>query len=480
MKAATLMIQGTASSVGKSLLVTALCRIFQQDGLRVAPFKSQNMALNSAVTPDGGEIGRAQAVQAEAARIPAEVKMNPILLKPESDRGAQVIVLGRPYGTMDSEVYSTKREELLGIIRESLEDLRSRFDLIVIEGAGSPAEVNLMDRDIANMKVAAIAEAPVLLAGDIDRGGVFASLVGTLELLGDDRDRVAGFLINKFRGNRKLLAPGLDFLEKKTQRPVFGVIPFLPDLRLSSEDSLEVPGEQGEGPLIAIVRYPYLSNFDEFRFLPDYGFRVIFAERPEDLAKAALVVLPGSKNVRHDLNWLETQGFASEIRRLAMAGTPVMGICGGYEMLGDRIDDPLGVEGPPEKVEGLGLLSLVTQFSFTKTTRQVMVEAGSWLPELQGVSLRGYEIHHGKAIATGEPAFTVEGIRDGLRKGKIVGTFVHGLFENPRFCEAMAQRLGARSGKVFDPYDRLADEVRAHLDMIALYRLLGLPVNALD
>ncbi len=405
MTARTLMIQGTASSVGKSLLVTALCRIFKEDGLRVAPFKSQNMALNSAVTPDGGEIGRAQAAQAMAAGIPPEVAMNPILLKPEGDRRSQVVVSGRPWGVMDAVAYHDRKGELLDIVSQSLGSLRERFDLVVIEGAGSPAEVNLMDRDLVNMRVAQMADAPVILAGDIDRGGVFAAFVGTLDLLGAHRDRVAGFVINKFRGSRELLEPGLDFLRERTGRPVFGVVPYLPDLRLEAEDSLEVPGPEGSGPAVAIVRFPFISNFDEFRYLPAAGLAVRYAEQASQLADARMVILPGSKAVRHDLDWMRSRGIDREIRRLAAAGIPILGICGGYEMLGERISDPLGSEGEPGTMRGLGLLPLGTTFGEDKTTRQVSAEVGAWLPELKGRELAAYEIHMGTTLHRGEAAF---------------------------------------------------------------------------
>ena len=484
MTARTLMIQGTASSVGKSLLVTALCRIFKEDGLKVAPFKSQNMALNSAVTVDGKEIGRAQAAQAMAAGLLPEVAMNPILLKPEADRRSQVVVLGRPWGALDADAYHERKEELLGIVRESLDSLRERFDLSVIEGAGNPAEVNLMDRDLANMRVAELADAPVLLAGDIDRGGVFAALIGTLELLGPHRDRVAGFVINKFRGSRELLEPGLDFLRERTGRSVFGVVPYLADLRLEAEDSLDVPAAAGSGPVVAIVRFPFISNFDEFRYLPAAGLAVRYVERASELAAARLIILPGSKAVRHDLAWMRSCGIDREILRLAASGVPVLGICGGYEMLGEQILDPMGHEGEPGSVRGLGLLQLETSFAADKTTRQVVAECGAWLPELAGRQLAAYEIHMGQAAATGEAAFAVRDRAggsprsDGLASAGVVGTFLHGLFENPEFCRAIARRLGATSRDSLEPsYDRLARHVRAHLDIRALYELAGLPAR---
>lgn len=477
MPAPTLMIQGTASSVGKSLLVTALCRIFRQDGLSVAPFKSQNMALNSAVTLDGGEIGRAQAVQAQAAGVVAEVAMNPILLKPESDRRSQVVVRGRPIGTMDATEYHARKPDLLGVVRDSLDDLRSRFDLVVIEGAGSPAEVNLMDRDLVNMRVAELADAPVILVGDIDRGGVFAALVGTMELLGPRRERVAGFVINKFRGSLELLKPGLDFLSDRTGKPILGVLPYLPNLRIAAEDSLEIQKEAGSGPLVALIRFPFISNFDEFRYLPDYGLRVRFVERPSELHGASLVILPGSKNVRHDLAWMREQGLAQAVLEHARAGGRVTGICGGYEMLGTRLHDPDGVEGAPGEETGLGLLTLQTHFSRHKTTRLVSAVEAGWLPELSGVALKGYEIHHGQAVAMEAPAFQLAGGSDGSVRGNVVGTFIHGLFENEAFCQAMAARLGGRSERIEDPFDALANHVRVHLDMQRLYRLIDMKVR---
>lgn len=358
--APTIMVQGTASSAGKSLLVTALCRFFRREGLRVAPFKSQNMALNSAVTVDGLEIGRAQAVQAEASGILSCVDMNPILLKPESDRRSQVVVLGKLIGSMTATEYHEYKPRLSTVIAESLTRLRVDYDLVVIEGAGSPAEINLKSRDIVNMHVAKLADAPVLLVGDIDRGGVFGSFVGTMELLEpDERARVAAFVVNKFRGDMALLKPGLDFLTERTGKPVLGVVPYIQGLRIADEDSVSLedrmarrrPSQQEID--IVVVRLPRLSNYDDVEALEhEAGVVVRFVEQPDEIQGADLVILPGSKNTVSDLSWLRTRGIAGAIEARAHVGKPILGICGGCQMLGEVIDDPHGVDRPKPKCAG--------------------------------------------------------------------------------------------------------------------------------
>jgi adenosylcobyric acid synthase len=505
--APAIMVQGTASSVGKSLITTAICRLFRQEGLRVLPFKSQNMALNSFVTPEGGEIGRAQAVQAEAAGVPAHVDMNPILLKPEGDSRSQVVVLGRPIGSLSAAEYHRRKPELRALIAGCLDRLRRRCDLLVIEGAGSPAEINLRANDIVNMHVAHAADARVLLVGDIDRGGVFAAFVGTLELLEpEERSRVAAFLVNKFRGDRALLEPGLDFLTRRTGLPVLGVLPYLRDLRVADEDSLSLDHRRrrraaGPGELdIAVVRLPRLSNFDDFDPLDhEPGVTLRFVERAEELAGADLVILPGSKSTAADLAWLRRSGLADALTARAGQGAPVLGICGGCQMLGLSIEDPDGLESPEASVPGLGLLPLRTRFQRDKLTAQVQAcPAGAGfltrgLPATD--ALTGYEIHMGavQAEAAGAPAFQIvarngrpERAADGAVSpdGGVVGTMIHGLFENDRLRAALLAALrGARglpepaaAPRRFDKqaeYDRLAASLREHVDLPLLRRLAG-------
>jgi adenosylcobyric acid synthase len=483
------MVQGTASSVGKSLLVTALCRIWARRGLRVAPFKAQNMALNSAVTPDGAEIGRAQWVQAEAARARPHVDMNPILLKPETTSASQVVVLGRPIGSMHFRDYHRRKPELREVVGAALDRLRAAYDLVVIEGAGSPAEVNLKDRDLVNMWVAARAEAPVVLVTDIERGGALAALVGTLALLDDDeRARVQALVVNKFRGDPTLFVDGVAFLEARTGVRVAGVVPHLGDARIASEDSLDLrthaggPGEAGR--LVAIAKLPRLSNFDEFEPLARLpAVRVRWAERPADLDGAALVIVPGTKCTVADLAWLRRSGLAGAIAARAAAGQPVLGICGGYQMLGERILDPDGVESPEPEVAGLGLLPVVTRFARDKVTQPVRLRLADGVPALDAAGGRqasGYEIHCGRvSVAAGARALaTVERRGDatvaepeGCLAGSVGGTLVHGLFEN----EAVRAALGAPDDDAGagDPYDALADHFAAALDMVHLDRLVN-------
>jgi adenosylcobyric acid synthase len=507
--APTLMVQGTASSVGKSLLVTALCRLFHRAGLRVAPFKSQNMALNSAVTPDGREIGRAQAVQAEAAGIPASVDMNPILLKPEGDRRSQVVVLGKPIGSMTAVEYHEHKPRLSGIIAESLARLRAAHDLVVIEGAGSPAEINLKSHEIVNMHVARLADAPVLLVGDIDRGGVFAAFVGTMELLEpDERARVAAFVVNRFRGDLALLEPGLRMLTERTGAPVLGVVPYLPNLRIAEEDSVSLdhraarrrppPGELD----IVVVRLPRIANYDDVEALEhEAGVTVRFVDRAADLSGADLVILPGSKNTVADLAWFRAAGLADAIAARATAGEPILGVCGGCQMLGEVIEDPHGVESAEPRVSGLGLVPLATRFARDKRTTQVsarlatpsFLTAGGALDD----PLAGYEIHMGAVQPTrpGPAAFEIASrnggataVRDGAvaGAGSIVGTMLHGLFENDALRTRMLAGLRARRGlpaPAGSPriptrqaeYDRLEAAVRASLDPELLWRIARVP-----
>jgi adenosylcobyric acid synthase len=506
--ARTLMVQGTASSVGKSLIVAALCRIFHREGLSVAPFKAQNMALNSFVTPDGGEIGRAQAVQAEAAGLEPHVDMSPILLKPEGGMRSQVIVLGQPLGRMTWAEYQQRKPEFVRIIADSLQRLRARHDLIVIEGAGSPAEVNLAAQDIVNMHVAAAADAPVLLVGDIDRGGVFAHLTGTMELLAPaDRARVAGFLINKFRGDPALLTPGLEFLRGRFNIPVLGVIPYVERLRIADEDSVALEDRRNRrinepGQIdIAVIRLPRISNYDDFLALEhEDGVTVRFVEDAGELAGADLAIIPGSKSTVADLGWLIERGFARAIVERANGGGLVAGICGGCQMLGERIEDPYRVESNEASTRGLDLLPIVTRFAKTKLTAQVRarVETDSILGCADRVAgeISAYEIHMGniERVAGGAAPFRIV-VRNGAptdlldgainREGTVAGTMLHGIFENdaPRaaFLDALRKRKGLTASGETRPvasreaeYDRLAAAVANNVDLPMFRKIAGL------
>ncbi|HEX7474900.1 MAG TPA: cobyric acid synthase [Dehalococcoidales bacterium] len=498
------MLQGTASSVGKSVLVTALCRIFHQDGFKVAPFKSQNMALNSFVTTEGGEIGRAQAVQAQAAGIAPTVDMNPVLIKPEAGAKAQVIVMGKVAQHLNADNYSENAPRLLKTIENSFNRLRAAYDIIVIEGAGSPAEINLKEREIVNMRIAKMADSPVLLVGDIDRGGVFAALVGTLDLLDlGERDRVKGFIINKCRRDVSLLKPGLDFLEAKTGKPVVGVIPYFRDIAIAQEDSVyldERPaGSLGHGPDVAVIHLPHISNYDDFDPLEEAGCHVRYVDSPAKLGQPDLIILPGTKSTVHDLIFLRQQGLAEAISRLKDAGTPVIGICGGYQMLGQTIKDPCQVESSREVTEALGFLEIDTIFSQQKTTRRVkghIVAAKGFLAGLNDSAVEGYEIHMGQTVeperspliriteATGDEAGYCDGAvsPDGL----VCGTYFHGFFHNPEVTRVIVQYLGQRRGLAFQgkdlkgqdkEYDKLAAFVRSHLDIEKVYGIIGVKLK---
>lgn len=504
MLAPCLMIQGTASSVGKSLLVAALCRLFRRDGLNVAPFKSQNMALNSAVTPDGLEIGRAQAVQAEAAGLVPCVEMNPILIKPEGHRRAQVVVMGRPAFNLSAEEYHQHKPQLKGIIADCLDTLRRRHDLVIIEGAGSPAEINLKDRDIVNMHVARLADAPVLLVGDIDRGGVFAAFVGTLELLDpDERARVRAFIVNKFRGDLKLLEPGLDFLRERTGKPVLGVVPHVPHLRISDEDSLSLESRVGRAAPgrerldVVVVGLPHVSNYDDVAALEhEAGVSVRFARESRELCGADLVILPGTKSTIADLDWLRASGMAAQVLEHARAGRLLLGICGGCQMLGDVIEDPEGVESSSPSAPGLGLLGLSTRFGRVKTTAQVRarVLASSFLSAgSEGASLPGYEIHMGQvSVHAGvQSPFRIDerngsaaNVADGAvnATGNVLGTLIHGLLEHAGVRASLLAALRKQKGlaalkpgssvpRAAEEYDRLEATVRESLDLPLLRRL---------
>jgi adenosylcobyric acid synthase len=503
--APTLMIQGTASNVGKSLIATAFCRLFRSAGLRVAPFKAQNMALNAAVTQDGHEIGRAQAAQAEACGVEATFHMNPILLKPEGERRSQVIVNGRSIGSMGAVEYHKVKPELRGMIAESLTYLRSTYDLVVIEGAGSPAEINLKQHDLVNMFVARTAQSPVMLVGDIDRGGVFASFVGTMELLDpEERSLVRGFIVNKFRGDVSLLTSGLDFLHQRTGVPVLGVLPYVRDHQLPEEDSLgledrrRIKQRTGDKIGIAVIRLPRMSNYDEFQPLErEPSVSLNFVDQAALLDDADLVILPGTKNTLDDLAWLKQSGLASALVRRAESGGLILGICGGCQMLGGMIDDTIGVEGEGRVGHGLGLLPFVTVFQHEKRTAQtkVRVSIDTWLAGSKQAEYTGYEIHCGRpqmandALKTHVGLFAIEE-RNGVRdhgfdgamspNGAVVGTMLHGLLEDPVMRQHLVGELQRRrgglpslAGNETNPgsisrdqvYDRLADVLRENLDL---------------
>jgi adenosylcobyric acid synthase len=498
MSASTLMIQGTASSVGKSVLVAALCRIFRRDGFKVAPFKAQNMALNSFVTKEGGEIGRAQAVQAEAAGIECSVDMNPVLLKPEADAKSQVIVLGKAARTLKASEYYDYTPYLLGVIEDSLNRLRSNYDIVVIEGAGSPAEINLKEKEIVNMRVALMANAPVLLAGDIDRGGVFASIIGTLELLTEEeRDLVKGLIINKFRGDVALLKPGLEILEKRSGKPVLGVIPYFRGISIAQEDSVYLDertvSSTNRGVDIAVIRLPHISNYDDFDPLEAMDCTVRYVSKPSEMGSPDLIILPGTKSTIADLIRLREQGLAQAIIQQARAGTPVIGICGGYQMLGKTINDSYQVESKEGSIAGLGLLDIETNFEKVKTTTQVKakVVADRGLFEgLSGIEVTGYEIHMGQTTNQNyKPALQIVETPQGKADyydgassddNLVFGSYVHGLFHNANFTQALLNRLRqlrglpVAAGISMDrdkQYDELAKIVRGNLNMREVYKI---------
>jgi len=492
------MVQGTASNVGKSIVTAALCRIFAQEGLRVAPFKAQNMALNSYVTREGLEIGRAQAVQAEAAGIDPSAAMNPILLKPTTDSGSQVIFMGRPVGNFTAREYYAMKEKSIALIREAYETLADEFDLIVIEGAGSPAEINLMDQDIVNMRTAEMADAPVLLVADIDRGGVFASLIGTLALLPDSwRERVSGLIINKFRGDPTLLTPGLEQIEERTGKAVLGVLPWRSDLGIEEEDSVALDRKgsvvrNASGLTIGVVRLPRISNYTDFDPLEGVeGVEVLYVDHPSAIASCDAVILPGSKDTLGDLDYLKQSGLAGAIREFARRGGTVAGICGGFQMLGESVEDPDGVESRRVRVEGLSLLPFKTTLFPEKVTARVCADGVGGLS-----ALSGYEIHMGRSVATrscrslfriternGETVDDEDGWIN--EEGNLWGSYLHGIFENPAFTRWFLAGLrkgsdaGGREGKDYrtrkeEAFDRLARLFRENIDLGAVRKMTGL------
>lgn len=495
--AGAILVCGTGSDSGKSTVVAGLCRLLARRGLRVAPFKAQNMALNSAVTAAGHEIGRAQAAQAAAAGVDAEVAMNPILLKPTGDRTSQVVVMGRPWTTLDAAGYQAVKEELWPVVNAQLAHLRSTYDAVVCEGAGSPAEINLLAGDITNLRVAAEHGLPALLVGDIDRGGLFASLFGTVAILPEHLSRcIRGFVVNKFRGDPTLLEPGFEELERRTGIPTLGVLPWMDGLDVDAEDSLALSrlaaaaSHAATTPNaldVAAVRFPRISNFTDLDALVlEPSVRLRLVDRPGDLGRPDLVVLPGTKATVADLAWLRRSGLAEAVTALARptttagprARTTVLGICGGYQMLGRAVAD--GVESPePVVVEGLGLLDVMTTFEPLKVTRRV---AGRAL----GHGIAGYEIHHGRTPPD-DPWIDLEGIPEGARStdGAVLGTTVHGLFESDGFRRAFLAEVARSAGRDWVPgpevsftaarerqFDRIADAIETHIDFDAIHALI--------
>ena len=474
----TLMVQGTTSDAGKSLLVTALCRWLARQGVRVAPFKPQNMALNSAVTTDGGEIGRAQAVQAQACGLEPHTDMNPVLLKPNTDTGAQVIIHGHAVANMNARDYHDYKRVAQAAVLESYQRLATRYDAVIVEGAGSPAEINLRHHDIANMGFAEAVDCPVILVADIDRGGVFAHLVGTLELLSEtERQRVVGFVINRFRGDIALLQPGLDWLEQHTGKPVLGVLPYLRGLHLEAEDAVITHQAEKHGKVLQVVVpvLPRISNhtdFDPLRLHPQVNLRFI---GPDEVISAAdLIILPGSKSVRADLAWLREHGWDTAIHRHLRYGGKVIGICGGFQMLGKHIHDPYGLEGDAGSGHGLGLLDVETTLERDKQLRN-----GRGTLALAHAPVTGYEIHAGATTgpALARPAVHLEHRCDGALSGdgQILATYLHGLFESPPARTALLAWSGLDDAQTIDYHaqreasiERLADAVAAHLDTARL------------
>ncbi len=498
MRGKSLMFQGTGSSVGKSMLCAALCRILKQDGLKVAPFKAQNMALNSYATSEGLEMGRAQVTQAEAAGMEPTVKMNPVLLKPTSDRRSQIIVGGKPIGTMSAMEYDRFKPQLRQMVKEIYDELEDSVDVVVIEGAGSPAEINLKKGDIVNMSMAKSADAPVILIGDINPGGVFASLYGTVKLLdADEQARIKGIVINKFRGDVKILEPGLKMLEDLLGIPVIGVIPWM-DIDMEDEDSVteRFSRRGGQGQIkTAIVRLPHISNFTDFNLLgSEADVAVNYITRASEVKDADIVILPGTKNTIEDLNWLKQQGIADEIVRHARRGGMVIGICGGYQMLGEMLHDPLHVESRIPEIAGLGLLNLEVTFEAEKTTVQahgnIRCESG-WLAEHNDLMLDGYEIHSG-VNTFGESCVPFLYLNernepDGVtnRQGNVIGSYLHGIFDTGSFWRAIVNHVRKEKGMEENTddlmtihefrsreFDRLASIVRQNIDMDSVYKII--------
>ncbi|MBF0516232.1 MAG: cobyric acid synthase [Nitrospirae bacterium] len=497
----SIMIQGTGSGVGKTLIVAGLCRIFSKDlGLRVAPFKAQNMALNSFVTADGGEIGTAQATQAEAAGIEPSVYMNPILLKASGESGSQVIVLGKVTKTMQAAEYYEKKEQFWSTVTYAWDELSAAYEFIFIEGAGSPAEINLMDREIVNMAVARHTASPVILVGDIDRGGVFASLFGTTALLNyDDSRLIKAFIINKFRGDLNILVPGNKLIEARTGIPVIGVLPYVTNMGLPEEDGLvldtraktQAVAATEHSIKITVLRLKYISNFTDFQpFQYEPHVDLIISRRPEDILNTDLIIIPGSKNTIADLEILRAAGLDEVIKKAVKKGIPLIGLCGGYQMLGRQIEDLHGIESAQAQVPGLCLLDTMTVFNKTKTTRQISAQTAGQIPFVMTPhsALTGYEIHMGQTTGADTPAFIVQGqYPDGAVKDGVWGTYIHGIFDNDAFRRDLIDGIRQRKGQPpveeaavnyaaekDAAIDRLAQLLRTNLDMEFIYSLAGL------
>lgn len=506
-----IMLQGTSSHVGKSILTTALCRIFYQDGYSVVPFKAQNMALNSYVTKDGGEMGRSQVAQAEAAGLEPFVEMNPVLLKPTGNACSQVILMGESIGNMSAREYHKGYSlKAFDTVKEAIRRIESKYDMMVIEGAGSPAEVNLKANDIVNMRIAKYLQAPVLLIADIDRGGALASLVGTLELLDqEERDLVKGLIINKFRGDVTILQPALDFLEEKTGKPVLGVIPYLPDIGIEDEDSVSLDDKKAQAdktsaPIkIAVVQTPKISNFTDFDALSKeqdvYLYYIQEGEHLNKFGNPDLILLPGSKNTTEDMLYLRRSGLELELNEAKNSGIPIIGICGGYQMLGEKISDPLHTESDNDSVQGLGFLPMETTFAAKKLTSQVKAKCLNWQflnTTLQVDDLFGYEIHMGETKFTAEKnhpfsiterAGKAVEVAEGMinAEGNVLGAYIHGIFDNDTYRRGIINILRQRKGLDKLPvstnyaaakqaaYNRLADTVRQNMNMDKLNQIIA-------
>jgi adenosylcobyric acid synthase len=503
MAAKALMVQGTSSSVGKSLVVTALCRLFARRGVRVAPFKAQNMSNNAAVCPDGAEIGRAQAVQAAAAGLVPTADMNPVLLKPEADSRSQVIVQGRPWQTLSAGNYYRRKEHLWPIITAALDRLRDEYELVLIEGAGSPVELNLRSGDLANMSLARYARSPVLLVGDIDRGGIFAQLLGTVSLLeADEQKLVRGLVVNKFRGDRVLFRDGVRILEERSGLPVLGVVPFLRDFSIPEEDAVALDAARVAHPAkrnIVVIRLPHIANFDDFDPLQAEAHVCLrYADSVAALGRPQAIILPGTKSTLADLDWLHERGLATAIQHLAASGTAVVGICGGYQMLGRKVRDPEGVEAGGGERAGLGLLPVETIFAPTKATFQAEATITSeigWLRAVSGTILSGYEIHMGRTPSE-QPWLTITRRNserchhaDGALStdGRVWGCYLHGLFSHDGFRAAWLRSLTAPTGSLSESeypnvsyelllrqaFDRWADVLERELDLTRLEQIIA-------
>jgi len=487
----TLMVQGTTSDAGKSVLVAGLCRVLSRKGIKVAPFKPQNMALNSAVTVDGGEIGRAQAVQAQACGLEPHTDMNPVLLKPNSDTGAQVIIQGHAVTEMDAVSYHGYKATAMKAVLDSHSRLQNQYQVVMVEGAGSPAEINLRENDIANMGFAEKVDCPVILVADIDRGGVFAHLVGTLELLSpSEQARVIGFVINRFRGDVSILQPGLDWLEQRTGKPVLGVLPFLKGFHLEAEDAVAGQQELDANSKTLKVVVPVVSrisnhtDFDALRLHPQVDCQ--FVRAGEEIPGADLIILPGSKSTRSDLRWLREQGWDKAIEKHLRYGGKVIGICGGFQMLGNSVADPDGIEGPAGSSEGLGLLDMDTALAPDKQLRR---EKGHLA--FAEAKVEGYEIHAGvtQGPALDHPAVKLAKRNDGAvsTDGQILGTYLHGLFDHSEACEALlkwagleqVQRIDYRARQEAD-INRLADAIEEYLDLNSVYEALNLNADVCE